>query len=106
MSKYRKEANEVLKETKWTLFKVLPILIVVLAVIFAISSVIKVGSKVVERQVLVNSHQYIEGMEQRANILKANIVEIDVMISTGQGNKDQLLGQKRILKSQLLAITQ
>ena len=106
MSQYREEVNAVLKETKWTLWKILPIVIVVLAIGLGLKSFGLIGSKMVERQVLVNSHQYIEGMEQRANILKANIVEIDVMISTGQGDRDKLLGQKRILKSQLLAITQ
>lgn len=79
----------------------------IFAILFftAISWALRPVSKMVERQVLVNSHQYIEGMEQRAGVLRANITEIDVMISTGQGDKDQLIGQKRVLKAQLNAIT-
>jgi F0F1-type ATP synthase beta subunit len=105
MSNYRKEANIVAKETYWTVWKVLPILLIILIIGFSLNSAGLIGSKMVERQVLVNSHQYIEGMQQRAGILKANIAELDVMISLGKGNKTELLGQKRVLKAQLLAIT-
>ena len=61
--------------------------------------------KQIERKVLVNSHQYIEGMEKRAAILRANIVEVDSMMLNGQGDYDELMGQKRTLAAQLRAIT-
>jgi len=105
MSEYRAEAKTVISETKWTLWKVLPIIVGIIIFISVVTSLTKVGGKAVERQVIVTSHQYKEGMEQRANVLKANITEIDVMISTGQGDKAALMGQKRVLRSQLLAIT-
>jgi len=104
MSEYRDEARTVVKKTYWTMWKVIPIVLIVIAIGFGVKSLGLVGGKMVERQVLVNSHQYIEGMEQRAGVLKANIAELDVMISMGQGNRDELLGQKRVLKAQLLAI--
>jgi hypothetical protein len=44
------------------------------------------AKKMIERQVLVNSHQYKEGMEQRAAILEANIAETQAMISTQPDN--------------------
>lgn len=54
----------------------------------------------VERAVLVTSHQYKEGMEQRANILQANIAEIDAMLVTNPENRAQLMAQKRALTAQ------
>ncbi|EHJ9981294.1 hypothetical protein KB976_000314 [Vibrio parahaemolyticus] len=54
-------------------------------------------NKMVERQVLVNSHQYIEGQSQRAATLRANIAEIDAMLANNPENRDQLLAQKRAL---------
>lgn len=63
-----------------------------------------IGSKVVERQVMKNSFQYVEGMQQRAAILQANLIEIDVQIQQDPSNS-ALLGQKRILRAQLTAIT-
>lgn len=105
MSEYRSEAQRVAKETHWTIWKFLPIILLVIIMIFGLNSLGLIGGKWVERRVLVNSHQYIEGMEQRAGVLKANVAEIDAMISAGQGSRDELLGQKRVLEAQLLAIT-
>ncbi len=105
MNNYRKDARRFVKETNWTIWKVLPLLLIIAAIGYGLNSLGLIGGKMVERQVLVNSHQYIEGMQQRAGVLKANITEIDVMISTGKGNRADLMGQKRVLKSQLLAIT-
>ena len=105
MSDYRDEARTVVKEAHWTIWKVLPIILILFVIGFGLKSIGLIGGKAVERQVLVNSHQYIEGMEQRAGVLKANIAEIDAMISTGQGDRDELMGQKRVLKAQLQAIT-
>lgn len=105
MSGYRDEARTAVKETYWTMWKVVPIILIIVAIGFGVKSLGLVGGKMVERQVLVNSHQYIEGMDQRAGVLKANIAELDVMISMGDGNRDELMGQKRVLKAQLSAIT-
>jgi hypothetical protein len=44
-------------------------------------------------------------MEQRAAILEANIVEIDTMLSQYPERTEELLAQRRILNSQLRAIT-
>lgn len=88
-----------------TLFKWAMILCLIGGVFSAWHYATMPAKKVVERQVLVNSHQYIEGMEQRAAILRANIAEIDAMLSLDPENKDELLSQKRALRAQLNAIT-
>lgn len=67
--------------------------------------VTKFGNTVAERVVFENSFQYKEGMAQRAAILQANIAEIDIALSSGSGDREELLGQKRALKAQLNAIT-
>ena len=61
--------------------------------------------KMVERKTLVESHQYKEGMNQRAAVLRANITELDEMIRRGEGDINSLQSQKRVLYSQLNAIT-
>lgn len=86
--------------------KVVGIVVVLLVLSIVIGYGLRVADVFVERKIMVNSHQYIEGMEQRAGVLSANIAEIDMMISTGQGDKTKLLAQKRVLRSQLNAITQ
>lgn len=94
-----------MKEETVYFWKILGAFVIVIVIITAIGWVVRPVNKMVERQVLVNSHQYIEGMEQRANILKANIVELELMMHSGQGNMEDLQAQKRALKAQLLAIT-
>lgn len=83
---------------KWVLF---------LAILFGAVGMLAKGlmpvNKMIERQTLVNSHQYIEGMEQRARILEANIAEINAMIATNPDNVNELLAQKRALSAQLNA---
>lgn len=58
-----------------------------------------------DRIITKSSFQYKEGMEQRGAILKANIEEIDIMLSQNPPNREELLAQKRVLSSQLRAIT-
>jgi len=106
---YRDEVTELKKEASWTFWKLLPLAITVITVMtmlgFALNSAGLIGSTVVERVVMRQSFQYKEGMEQRAAILKANIQEINILISSNVGNKTDLINQRSILKSQLLAIT-
>lgn len=77
--------------------------IVVTLIVMAIGYALMPVQKKVERAVMVNSHQYIEGMEQRARILEANITEIDVMLASNPSNADELRAQRRVLKARLEA---
>lgn len=57
----------------------------------------------IERMAVTHSYQYKAGMESRAAILRANIVEIDAMIAGGVGNTKALQAQRRGLNAQLTA---
>lgn len=62
--------------------------------------------KKIERQVMVNSHQYIEGRNQRQRVLEANIAEVDSMMELHPEKKDSLMAQRRALVAQLEAASQ
>ena len=75
---------------------------------FALNSAGMIFGKKVERAVLVNSHQYKEGMEQRAATIKASIAEAEALISLEESpeTKQRLQAQLSVLRSQLNAITE
>ena len=99
-----KERN-LMDEVRWKdLGKIIAMSLVVIAVIVVITYALWPVSKMVERQVLVQSHQYIEGRKAQGAIWEANLAEVDAMLSTGQGDKDSLLAQKRAITAQLRAI--
>lgn len=106
---YRTAAGSVAKETSWTFWKFLPILIIVIVVLsaigFGLMSMGLIGSTIVERVVFENSFQYKAGMAQRGAILEANIAEVDMLLGSNPDNKQDLINQKSVLRSQLRAIT-
>ena len=106
---YREEAREIRKEAHWRFWKFLPILILFIVILsaffFGLRSLGLIGSTVVERIVFEQSFQYKTGMAQRGAILEANIVEIDILLNSNPENKQDLINQKLILRSQLHAIT-
>ena len=59
--------------------------------------------KKIEREVMINSHQYIEGNNSRMRMLQAQIVGIDEMIRDGEGDPASLKSQKRSLQAMLRA---
>lgn len=88
------------------LMKWVAILVVSCTLLFGgINLFMKPVTMAVDREVMKQSFQYREGMEQRAAILQANIIEIDVQIQQYPEDAQSLLGQKRILQAQLRAIT-
>lgn len=106
---YRQAAGRAARETSWTFWRFLPtgiVIIVILAVLgFGLKSMGLIGSTIVERKVFENSFQYKQGMAQRGAILEANIAEIDILLQNNPENKQGLMDQKSILRSQLRAIT-
>jgi len=106
---YREDARKVRKETSWTFWSFLPIfftVIVILSILaFALNSAGMFGRTVVERVIFENSFQYKQGMAQRGAILEANIAEIDMLLNSNPENRQDLINQKSVLRSQLRAIT-
>lgn len=86
---------------KWLVIGVVSLVLL----IGGLSFVLKPASMAVDRVVMKTSFQYKEGMAQRGAILEANIVEIDILLQQNPANRQDLLNQKSILRSQLRAIT-
>lgn len=84
-------------------FKIMSGCVFAVLVFAAIGFALRPVDKMVDRAVQVNSHQYIEGMEQRARVLEANIAEVDALLLMNPENKEALLAQKRALSAQLKA---
>lgn len=80
-------------------------LLVILVIIGSIVGVFKYTSTVTDRVVMKNSFQYKEGMAQKAAILQASIVEIEILMERQPENYQPLSLQKMILTTQLRAIT-
>jgi ATP/ADP translocase len=94
--------GEKIEATKWLLWAI--VVFIILLIVGGISMVV---SKRVEREVLVNSHQYKEGMRDRASVLRASIAEIDTrLLSTtlGEGVRNNLQAQRSALNIQLNSI--
>ncbi len=96
-----KEEKKVVRSWLWF---VIGLLILTIPIFTGLKYLGVIGSTVVERVVFKESFQYKEGMEQRANTLKANMAEIDMLIATGQGDVKKLNAQKSFLRVQLNAI--
>ena len=93
--------NEKWEVTKWAGLGV-AILIVVTLIGFGLSVV----DKRVERKILVSSHQYKEGMADRAAVLNASLAEIDSRLtsSVDAGTRADLEAQRATINVQLQAI--
>lgn len=109
MNDYRNQVDNAARETRWTFWRFLPIVLIIIAVLMAVGFGLKsmgmLGSTIVERKVFENSYQYHAGMAERAAILQANIFEIDTLLSTNPTNREELIGQRSVLRVQLNAIT-
>jgi len=81
MSEYRNEMREVHREARWTFWKFLPLLIVVLVVFaaigFGLNSVGLFGKTVVERKVFEQSYQRSEAIKAQIATDEAVLVEIE-----------------------------
>lgn len=93
--------NEKWEATKWVFWFIGVMLLVTL-----VGYVLWPLSKRVEREVLINSHQYIEGMQDRAAILQASLAEIDARLATVHDEqlRENLLNQRSAIQAQLVAI--
>ena len=85
---------------KWVLF-----CIGVMLVVTGIGMLLRPARMFVDRQAAVNSHQYIEGKEDRVAILEANKEEVDALLrkETDQTVRGNLEAQRSALNAQIKA---
>ncbi len=83
---------------KWVAF-----VIAVMLLLTAIGYVLMPVSKMVERKVLVESHQYKEGMADRRATLEASLAEIDSRLARGvdEQTRNDLEAQRSTINVQL-----
>ena len=93
--------SEMKEATKWVLWA-----ITICVFITVIGWVMKPVDMAVERAVLVNSHQYKEGMADRASVLGASIAEVEsrLMTTSDPTTRKGLENQASALRIQLNAI--
>lgn len=92
--------NEKWEATKWVFWGIA--IMILLTVIGWIAMPI---SKRVEREVLVQSHQYREGMAERVAVLQATLTEIDAKLAMGLDEEIRvgLEAQRSAINAQLIA---
>ena len=85
MSEYRKEMNQVAKDTSWTFWRFLPITIVIIGILallgFGLRSAGLFGDTIVERKVFENSYQRSEALKSQIAGDEAVLVEIERKLS-------------------------
>lgn len=96
----KKPENEKWSATKWFFLCIAGIIILVVLGWF-----LMVGEKMVERKVLVESHQYKEGMIDRHDTLEASLAEIDTRLkgNISEQTRQDLEAQRATINVQLQA---
>lgn len=91
--------------TKWWILIVV-LLLLTIPTFFALNSAGLFFGKKVERAVLVNSHQYIEGMTQRGAVLTGSLMEAQARLAaeTDPEVRRSIESQISVLKAQLNAL--
>ena len=78
---YREDVNTGVKETKWTFFKVLPLMLTIVVIlsiiVFSLKSIGLIGGTVVERTVFEQSYQRSEALKSRIAMDTAILAEIE-----------------------------
>jgi len=92
--------NEKWEVTKWVFWGV-----AILILITVIGWAMKPISMRVEKEVLVQSHQYKEGMAERVAVLQATLTEIDATLAMGLDEEIRvgLDAQRSAINAQLIA---
>lgn len=85
MTDYRNDANEFVKEGLWSFFKILPLFLIVVVVLFAVGFGLKslglIGGTIVEREVFEQSYQRTAAIKAKIATDKAIIAEIERKLS-------------------------
>lgn len=81
MNDYRKEVNQIAKDTSWTFWRFLPLYLIIIVILFLIGFGLKsaglFGKTVVERKVFENSYQRDEAIKSQIATDEAVLAEIE-----------------------------
>lgn len=92
MNEYREGASEIEKESRWTLKKFIPILLMIIIffslVGFGLNSIGLFGRTVVERKVFENSYQRSESLKSEIAMHQATLAEIESKLLNPNLNKN------------------
>ena len=92
MSNYRKEADVVFREARWTFFRGLPLFVTVIILLsvfgFGLRSIGFLGSTVVERKIFEHSYQRSEGLKTRIATDEAVLAEIEQKLTNPKLDPD------------------
>lgn len=90
---------------KWMLVKSFALIVLALLILTGVGFCTRIVGMRVEREVMVQSHQYKEGMAERVAVLQANLAEIDARLLTVQDPnlRAGLEAQRSAINAQLIA---
>lgn len=90
---------------KWEVTKWAAVIVAIVLVVVVIGFALRPVSMRVEREVLVQSHQYKEGMADRVAVLQATISQIDIQLTTelDEQTRRNLINQRAVINVQLNA---
>ncbi len=81
MSDYRDDARYVAREARWTVFRFLPLFVLVLVILgvtgFFLNSAGVIGKTIVEREVFEQSYQRSTALQERIAVDTASLTEIE-----------------------------
>ncbi len=108
MDDYRKEVSDGLKDARWTFFRGLPLLVIIVIVLamlgFGLRSAGILGKTAVERSVFENSFQYSEARKAEIATLEAQLAEIARKMTISdldKTTKENLSAHASVLRIQL-----
>lgn len=103
MSTYRNDAREFHRETRWTIWKFLPIFLTVVVIFsvlgFGLRAAGLFGDTVVERKVFENSYQRSEALKAQIDVDEATLAEITHLLT----NPELTATSRRNLEAQASA---
>ena len=110
---YRGEARKVIKDSHWTFWKILPLVLVVLAVMVVLGWALQAAGIIdmnIQREVTQQSQQYTESQQARLQNLYTEYASLQTAAATARANnQDEVLqaveAQQMALIAQMRRIT-
>lgn len=103
MTEYRKTAGEIARDSRWTLFRFLPLFLGGVAILFVVgfglNSLGLFGKTIVERKVFEQSYQRSEALASEIAMNEAALAEIEMKLS----NRELDINTRKNLEAQASA---